>query len=374
MKSSKVVWTEIGSLISLVDRRNSANEDLPVIGVNRDKDFMPTVANLDGIDLRRYKVIEKGNFIFSGMQTGRDICIRIGLYECEEPSLISPAYTTFFISRSDLVLPEFFFMYFCREEMDRYGAFCSDGSVRSNLDWDRFVSLRLPLPSIDEQRTIVDAWKSLRNIKEQNESLATPLMQLCQSYIQDCKHKFGWKAIGKYIKESDERNINGIYTSDDVRGVSIQKVFINTKANMEGVPVSSYKVVRKGMFAFNPNTARMGDKFSIALNQDDKEYLVSSIYPVFEVCSNELEPAYLKMWFNRIDFDRYARYNSWGSAREMFNFSDMQRVEIPLPPIEVQRAVVALYQCALEYKAIAAEADAQARSICSALMQHAINC
>jgi type I restriction enzyme S subunit len=82
---------------------------------------------------------------------------------------------------------------------------------------------------------------------------------------------------------------------------------------------------------------------------------------------------YLKMWFNRVDFDRYTRYHSWGSAREMFNYSDMERVKIPLPPIEVQVAIVSLYQCALEYKKIAAEADAQLRSICSALMQHAIN-
>ena len=375
MKSSNVQWVELRELISRSDERNTGElytlDDLR--GISIQKKFIDSKANMDGVSLAPYKLVKPNYFCYVTITSRNSDKITLALNTGTQTYIVSSSYEVFYVSDEQKVLPEYIYLWFCRPEFDRYARFNSWGSAREAFAYEDMERVRIPLPSIDEQRTIVDAWKSLRNIKEQNESLATPLMQLCQSYIQDCKHKFGWKAIGKYIKESDERNINGIYTSDDVRGVSIQKVFINTKANMEGVPVSSYKVVRKGMFAFNPNTARMGDKFSIALNQDDKEYLVSSIYPVFEVCPNELEPAYLKMWFNRIDFDRYARYNSWGSAREMFNFSDMQRVEIPLPPIEVQRAVVALYQCALEYKAIAAEADAQARSICSALMQHAIN-
>lgn len=374
MKLNNLKKFEIGALISLIDVRNSNNADLPVIGVNRTKDFMPTVANLDGIDLRKYKVIQKGNFIFSGMQTGRDMCIRIALYEQESPSLISPAYTTFYISREDLVIPEFFFMFFCREEMDRYGAFCSDGSVRSNLDWDRFISLEIPLPSIEVQRTIVDAWKSLRNIKEQNEALAAPLMQLCQSYIQECKHKYPFLELGNFISEKVVRNSEDIYTVDDVRGLATSKSIIPTKANMEGVSLKSYKVFSPGEFAFVDDTSRRGDKISLAVNLTDSSYIVSSISTIVEIVDKKkLIPQYLKLWFDRTEFDRYARFNSWGSARESFTYSDMCRVEVPIPPIEVQKAVAALYQCALEYKTIASDADAQARSICSALMQHAIN-
>ena len=367
MKSSKVVWTEIGSLISLVDRRNSANEDLPVIGVNRDKDFMPTVANLDGIDLRRYKVIEKGNFIFSGMQTGRDICIRIGLYEREEPSLISPAYTTFFISRSDLVLPEFFFMYFCREEMDRYGAFCSDGSVRSNLDWDRFVSLRLPLPSIDEQHTIVDAWKSLRNIKEQNEALAAPLMQLCQSYIQECKHKFEKVAIGPYMTKGIKNSDNSI---SKVLGVG-QSGFMSPQ-KIPNESLRNYKVMSRDAICYAPPLYNIKSD-AIQLYGYDEPAVCSPIYEVFFINNEKILPHYLMLWLKREEFKRYAEYYALG-VRNTFNYEMMEQFAIPLPPMDIQHAVVSLYQCALEYKAIAAEADAQARSICSALMQHAINC
>lgn len=361
---------EIGSLISLIDVRNSNNADLPVIGVNRTKDFMPTVANLDGIDLRKYKVIQKGNFIFSGMQTGRDMCIRIALYEQETPSLISPAYTTFYISREDLVLPEFFFMFFCREEMDRYGAFCSDGSVRSNLDWDRFISLEIPLPSIEVQRTIVDAWKSLRNIKEQNEALAAPLMQLCQSYIQECKHKYMAKELRSYIDEVNVRNDKEIYGEDELRGVTSSGVFDESRASTDGLIYKNYKIVNSSQFAYNPSRINLG---SIAINQG-APCIISPMYVVFEIVKqDELLPEYLALWTRRKEFQRSTLFYASGSVRDTFGFENMRNTKVPIPPIDVQKAIVSLYQSALEYKTIAADADAQARSICSALMQHAIN-
>ena len=120
MGTSHVKWVRLGDYIEQCDERNTAGNNYPVIGINRDKIFMPTVANLDGVDIAKYKVITKGMFVFSGMQTGRDICIRIGLYGDEQPALISPAYTTFIINDEKEVLPEYFFMYFNRAESDRY--------------------------------------------------------------------------------------------------------------------------------------------------------------------------------------------------------------------------------------------------------------
>lgn len=147
MESSGVKWVRLGDYIEQCDERNTAGSNYPVIGINRDKTFMPTVANLDGVDIAKYKIVSKGMFVFSGMQTGRDICIRIGLYDKDQPALISPAYTTFFIDKENDVLPEYFFMYFNRDESDRYGWFISDSSVRANLDWPRFLDIEIPLIS-----------------------------------------------------------------------------------------------------------------------------------------------------------------------------------------------------------------------------------
>jgi type I restriction enzyme S subunit len=143
-------------------------------------------------------------------------------------------------------------------------------------------------------------------------------------------------------------------------------------ANLEGVSLSGYKVVKPQDFAYVPDTSRRGDKVSYGFNDEDATYLVSSISIVFEVKEkDELEAGYLNLWLCRPEFDRYARFNSWGSARETFNWADMCRVKIPLPPIEVQQAIVDVYRCANEAKKIAEEADRLSREICPALVRWA---
>jgi type I restriction enzyme S subunit len=142
---------------------------------------------------------------------------------------------------------------------------------------------------------------------------------------------------------------------------------------MDDVPLDKYKIVKDGMFAFNVNTARMGEKFAIALCKDNT-YLVSSIYGVFEVIDKSiLLPEYLYLIFNREDFDRYVRFNSWGSARETFTYYEMCDVSIPLPPIEVQQAIVDIYNCAEDAKNIANDAREKMKTLCLAIVQRAIN-
>ena len=373
MGASNVKWVRLGEYIKQCDKRNSAGGNYPVIGINRDKTFMPTVANLDGVDIAKYKIVTKRMFVFSGMQTGRDICIRIGLYDNEQPALVSPAYTTFVINDDKKVLPEYFFMYFNRAESDRYGWFISDSSVRANLDWPRFLDIEIPLPSPDEQQKVVNAWKAFREIKEQNEAEAAPLMQVCQSYIQELKHKYPLQEIGPYIEECNERNLNGKFTEKEVRGIATSKGLIETKANLDGVSLNSYKLVNPKEIAFVPDTSRRGDKMSLGLNDSDKTYIVSSISSVFNVDEENILPNFIYLWFCRAEFDRYARFNSWGSAREAFSFEDMKRCKIPIPPIDVQRAIVNIYKCANEAKQIAEEADRLSREVCPALLQHVIH-
>ena len=113
---------------------------------------------------------------------------------------------------------------------------------------------------------------------------------------------------------------------------------------------------------------------SLGINTSEQAVLVSSISCVFRIIDEEvLLPEYLYLWFCRPEFDRYARFNSWGSAREAFSFEDMKRVKVPLPPIDVQRAIVNIYKCANEAKQIAEEADKLSRAVCPALLQHIIH-
>lgn len=155
--------------------------------------------------------------------------------------------------------------------------------------------------------------------------------------------KEGYKLLGNYIHQVDERNIAG--TEDNLLGVSVQKVFIPSIANTNGTDFTKYKIVKKRQFTYIPDTSRRGDKIAIALLEDYDEGLVSNVYTVFEVIDeNKLLPEYLMLWFMRPEFDRYARFKSHGSVREVMDWDEMCKVSLPIPPIERQREIVKAYR------------------------------
>ena len=154
--------------------------------------------------------------------------------------------------------------------------------------------------------------------------------------------KADYKALGDYIRLVDQRNRDLSVTN--LLGVSIEKRFIPSIANIVGTDLSNYKVVRTGQFAYGPVTSRNGEKVSIAYLDGD-DCIISSSYTVFEVMKkDELDSEYLMLWFSRPEFDRYARYKSHGSVREIFDWNEMCMVELPVPSIEEQRRIVKAYK------------------------------
>ena len=154
--------------------------------------------------------------------------------------------------------------------------------------------------------------------------------------------------LGDLLEQSDERNSENKYSVEDVRGISTGKAFIETKANMNGVSLTSYKIVKNGEFAYVADTSRRGDKIALAFNNNDKIILISSIYTVFKVKRKDiLDSKYLFIYFNRPEFDRFSRFNSWGSARETFSWEDFCDTEIKLPSIDIQQKYVDIYNAML---------------------------
>lgn len=359
----------IGSFISVCDKKNKSNLDLPVYGINKENEFMPTVANMTDVETSKYKLLTRGVFAFNGMHVGRDVAVPIGKYEFDFDALISPAYTTFTIDKTKGILEEYFEVFIRLDEFDRLAWFYCDSSVRGGLEWKRFLDIEIPLPSPEEQQKVVNVWKACKEIKEQNEAKAAPLMQLCQSYIQELKHKYPVREIGPYIEEVDERNSDFSITLS--QGIANTKVFQDPK--QVATNSKADKIVRTGCFGYNRATTRNGEKISIAY-RTGPDCTVSSAYGVFKVIDEEsLNPYFLWMWVSRPEFDRYARYMSKGSAHEFFEMDEMRRVKIPLPPSKVQQAIVNIYKCANEAKQIAAEADRLSREVCPALLQHIIH-
>ena len=159
--------------------------------------------------------------------------------------------------------------------------------------------------------------------------------------------KEGYRLLGDFIRQVDVRNTDG--KEENLFGVSVQKMFIPSIANTIGTDFTKYKVVKRGQFTYIPDTSRRGDKIGIALLMDYDEGLVSNIYTVFEVKDeNELLPEYLMLWFNRPEFDRYARFKSHGSVREIMDWDEMCKVELPVPSIDKQRSIVKAYQTITE--------------------------
>lgn len=179
----------VGDYVQTFVRKNSEGLDLPFMGINREKQIVPTSANTENIDRRKYSILKRGEFVFSGMQTGRDICIRIALSEMVGDVLLSPAYTTFRIDTAKKLLPEYFFLNFKSPEMDRQGWFKSDSSVRSNLDWDRFCEIEIPLPPIEVQRAIVALYHCAEEARKIAEEAKAQLALACPAMIQQASRR-----------------------------------------------------------------------------------------------------------------------------------------------------------------------------------------
>lgn len=356
----------IGQLIKIVDERNSFDIN-DFYGININKEFMPTVANTEGLDETNYKIVRKNRFVFSGMQTGRDKCIRISMYMGNEPIIVSPAYTTFEIV-DEYVLPTYFFMIFLSQERDRLGWFYSDGSIRSNLDWDRFCDIQLNIPDLPTQQKYVDIYNAMVANQQVYERGLDDLKLTCDAYIEELRRKTPCEKIGKYLSECNERNNVGL-TVNNVRGIATSKEFIDTKANMDGVSLSNYKMIHPNEIAYISDTSRRGDKISLAMNSSDEMYLVSSISTVFRTNKEHLLPEYLFLFYSRTEFDRYARFNSWGSARETFNWNDMCDVKIPIPDITIQKSIAEMYTVYNKRKEINEQLKAQIKNICPILIK-----
>ena len=361
----------LGDLIELCDERNTEGKYNSFYGINIEKEFMPTAADTNGLDESKYKIIRKNRFVFSGMQTGRDSCIRIAMYEKENPILVSPAYTTFEISKKEIILPEYFFMIFQSKEMDRYGAFCSDGSIRSNLDLERFCDFQLVLPPLPAQQKAVAVYNALKANLAAYEQGLDDLKLVCDGFIEDLRER-GRKnnakvkiiRIGDYITPVSESNSGYKYLR--VQGVESTGSFMDTKANMTDVDISKYTVVRRNYFAYNPSRINLG---SIAIYTSEEPCIVSPMYQVFYIHEKSILPEYLMMWFGRKEFQRSTLFYAMGSVRDAFDFSLMCDVKIPLPSLEVQQNIVNMYKSYTERRRIAAELKAKIKTICPILIK-----
>jgi type I restriction enzyme S subunit len=359
----------LGDYIKLVDVRN---HDLAVSylrGIATSKQLIESNANMTGVSLSNYKVVKPSQFAYTSDTSRRGEKIALA-YNNNETCIVSSIYTVFEVVDKNQLIPEYLFLWFQRPEFDRYARFHSWGSARETFDWQDMCEVRIPIPGIDVQRKYVALYSALLKNQQAYEKSLADLQLICDSFLEDLKNKLPHKRLGEYIQQSDERNRR--LDVSRLRGISTEKVLIQSKANMNGVNSAGYKIVGSRQFVYTPDTSRRGDKMALAFNAEE-QCIVSSIYTVFEIVkADELMPEYLYLWFKRTEFDRYARFHSWGSARETFDWSDMCEVKLPVPDIEVQESIVAIHHTLETRKRLNIELKTQIQNLCPILMRSVV--
>jgi type I restriction enzyme S subunit len=359
-------FKRIGDYIHLVDKRN---KDLAVSllrGVSTTKNLIESVANMTDVSLHNYKVVQNRQFVYVSDTSRRGDKIAIALND-GETCIVSSIYTVFEVSNRSELLPEYLFIWLNRPEFDRYARFHSWGSARETFDWETLCNIQIPIPNVEEQRKYVALYQGLLNNQKVYEKSLADLQLICDTYIENLIKTEPKKRLGEYIEQSDERN-RALQVSF-LQGVSTAKVLIETKANINGVDFSNYKVVRTGEFVYVADTSRRGDKIALAMNNAEN-CIVSAIYTVFRVVEQrKLLPEYLFLWFSRPEFDRYARFHSWGSARETFDWADMCNVKLPIPDLKVQEAIVTIYHTLETRKCINEQLKNSIKPLCPVLMR-----
>ena len=365
--------TKLGTHLELSDRRNTdraLGEDY-VRGVSNNKQFMPTKADVKGTELSRFFIVAPGEFVYNSRTTRMGDKVGLGFNDSNETFLTSWNNIAFRVkatSASTSLLPSYLFMFFNRPEFDRYARYNSWGSSTELFSWDEMCDISIDLPPLPVQEKVVAVYNAMLANQRAYESGLEDLKLTCDAYVERLRREMTHTAIGEYIQQSDERNGRGI-TVESVRGLAVSKAMIDTKANMDGVSLKNYKVVPPKHIAYVPDTSRRGDKISLGFNGTDETYLVSSISTVFSTDSEQLLPEYLMLFFTRSEFDRYARFHSWGSAREAFSWDDMREVKIPIPDITVQQSIVNIYNAYLTRREINEKMKAQIKDICPILIK-----
>lgn len=362
---------KLGELIELVLKTNSELRYGPddVRGMTITKEIIPTKADVTGTDLSKFLVVSPGEFIYNPRTHGKRI--GFGYNNTDDTFIISWNNIAFKVKASmkDVVLADYLFLHFKRDEWDREACFQSWGSSTEVFSWETLCDMEVDLPPLPIQQKYVDIYNALIVNQQSYERGLEDLKLVCDAYIEDLRRKMPCEPIGPYIERHDVRN--GPNGTKNVMGVSTAKEFREPTSKVNRNELDNYKVVKPRQISF-VQTTHNEKVFAYAFNNTDEDIVVTSVNEVFSVDEDKLLPEYLSMFFNRTEFDRYARFHSWGSARETFTWDDLIKVEIPIADITVQKSIADIYKVYKERKDINEKLKAQIKDICPILIKGSI--
>ena len=362
---------KLGELIELVQEINSELKYGPadVRGMTITKEIIPTKADVSGMDLSKFIVVHPREFIYNPRTHGKRI--GFGYNNGKENFIISWNNIAFRVKKtmeSD-ILPDYLFLHFKRDEWDREACFQSWGSSTEVFSWESLCDMTINLPEFSIQKKYVDVYNAMLENQKSYERGLDDLKLVCDAYIENLMKNTPIEVIEPYIERVDIRNVEN--KIKNVMGVSTAKEFRQPTSKVNRNELSNYKIVKSRHITF-VQTTHNEKVFAYAFNNTDKDIVVTSVNEVFSVNEEKLLPEYLCMFFNRTEFDRYARFHSWGSARETFTWDDLVKVQIPIADIKTQNAIANIYKAYKERKVINEKLKSQIKDICPILIKGSI--
>lgn len=353
----------------LIERSTVNNKDLKygtdlIAGVNNDGVFTSPKGNPIDVDLKPYKLVNNGAFVYNPTR------IDLGslAYRTEGFCIVSHLYIIFYLNEKgkEILDPYYLYIYFHRDEFRREVRFRNFGSQRPEFSFSDMADISITLPSLAQQRKFVNVYLALQNNLAVYQSKAEDLKLVCDGYIEELRRNIKCEKIGKYIIECNKRNNE--LSVNEVQGVASSGTFSETRANTAGINFCNYKIVYPNQFVYNPSRINLGSLAMRDISQGS--CIVSPMYIVFEVKEpNYLLPNYLLLWLNRSEFYRSTLFYASGSVRDIFSFSEMCEVTIPIPDISVQKDVVNIHKCYIERQRIAARLKEQLNNLCPILIK-----
>ena len=340
-----------------------------ISGVNCEKEFFEPSHQI-GEETSQYKIVPPKHFACNLMHVGRDRVLPIAFNHSDHNKVVSPAYTVFSIKENNEIIDEYFFLMLKSNERDRFFWFHADSSIRDGMPWSEFCNLELTVPDLPTQQKYVDIYNAMVANQQSYERGLEDMRLVIEGHFDESKKK-DTLPLRDIIEKFDERNIDLLYQSKDVRGINNTKEFAETKADITDVDLSKFKIVKPGYFAYNSRTDGR-DMLVLALNRLADPVIVTFNYNVFRIrpqCEIKVNAEYLYSFFKRSEFDRRVRFNSWGSSQELLTWDNLGDIRVPIPDLHEQIAIARINQLYIKRWQINEQLKAQIKNICPVLIK-----
>ena len=352
-----------------IERSTINNKDLKygvdlIVGVNSQGVFANPKGNTDGVDLKPYKIVENGAFVYNPTR------LELGsiAYRTEGLCIVSHLYMVFYLTDEGkkIIDPMWLYIYFRRSEFCREVTFRNFGSQRPEFNFNDMSDIIIPLPDIEIQKKYVDVYNAMLENQKSYERGLDDLKLVCDAYSEDLRREMPCKSIGDFVHPYNVKNTEGEITLE--QGINIEKKFITPQRSNDNF--YGRKIVRTGQIAYC--TQLNNENVAIAL-RTGPDCIVSGVYDVIEFNDKcNLLPEYLMLWLVRAEFGRFVYWASQGTSYEFLTYENLANYKIPVPGMDVQEAIANIYRVYNERKDINEILKKQIKDICPSLIKGSI--